>query len=470
MKRVFSLAGGLCAVVFILLGGGAAYAQTNAEINAGIQFNFSIPGARSLAMGGAFIGLADDATAAFANPAGLTILSKPEISFEYRGFDYTHRFTDGGRSFGMPSGDSIDTVDGLVSGESSTEVDSLSMFSFVYPKKNWAIAVYRHELANFEAAFSTQGAFFDAQDPERAAMFLPPDFEFTFRFFPIIADMSLEIINNGLSAGFKLNKKFSLGLGVSYYEFDMDSRTSRFSIRGRFNDPPDFSPSNELNFQELKGDDEDTTFIVGFLWNISEKWSLGGVYRQGPSFIFNTSDVAGVAATNPGEVFAEQEADFNVPDVYGLGIAFSPTDAITLSFDYVGVEYSALTDNVVNIFINPEDESPDADQNRAAARRISTDDVEEFHLGFEYVFFKLKNPIAIRFGGWIDPDHKASFEGQPNEFVEERNAFTLFQPGDDEIHYSVGLGIVFKDKLQLDAAADFSDLIDTVSLSGVFRF
>lgn len=49
-----------------------------------LQFNFSDPGARSLGFGGAFIGLADDATAAFANPAGLVQLGKPEVSIEVR--------------------------------------------------------------------------------------------------------------------------------------------------------------------------------------------------------------------------------------------------------------------------------------------------------------------------------------------------------------------------------------------------
>lgn len=48
------------------------------------DFRFNNPGARANAMGGAFIGLADDATAAYANPAGLTILTKPEISIEYK--------------------------------------------------------------------------------------------------------------------------------------------------------------------------------------------------------------------------------------------------------------------------------------------------------------------------------------------------------------------------------------------------
>jgi len=42
----------------------SASAQNLNDINAGIQFDFSLPGARSLAMGGAFVALADDATAA----------------------------------------------------------------------------------------------------------------------------------------------------------------------------------------------------------------------------------------------------------------------------------------------------------------------------------------------------------------------------------------------------------------------
>ena len=64
----------------------APIAAQNTDIQSvqGLQFNFSNPGARSLGMGGAFLGLADDASAAEANPAGLTILAKREISIEVR--------------------------------------------------------------------------------------------------------------------------------------------------------------------------------------------------------------------------------------------------------------------------------------------------------------------------------------------------------------------------------------------------
>src|SRR2546423_8776292 len=60
--------------------------NTDIESLSGFQFNFGNPGARSLGMGGAFIGLADDASAAEANPAGLTILRKTEFSVEARNY------------------------------------------------------------------------------------------------------------------------------------------------------------------------------------------------------------------------------------------------------------------------------------------------------------------------------------------------------------------------------------------------
>src|SRR5881409_893206 len=76
------LALAVCAAAVVPL----AAQNTDIESLSGLQFNFGNPGARSLGMGGAFLGLADDASAAEANPAGLTILRKPEISVEARNY------------------------------------------------------------------------------------------------------------------------------------------------------------------------------------------------------------------------------------------------------------------------------------------------------------------------------------------------------------------------------------------------
>ena len=62
----------------------AADASAQSSLQVPIQFDFLNPSARSLALGGAFVGLADDATAALVNPAGLIGLTRKEISIEGR--------------------------------------------------------------------------------------------------------------------------------------------------------------------------------------------------------------------------------------------------------------------------------------------------------------------------------------------------------------------------------------------------
>jgi hypothetical protein len=101
-------------------------------------------------------------------------------------------------------------------------------------------------------------------------------------------------------------------------------------------------------------------------------------------------------------------------------------------------------------------------------------------LGGEYVF-NTKNHFALRAGVWRDPEHVIRHVGEQVPTSEEDSAAVklfknvsntraaFFQPGDDEIHYSIGAGLVFE-RLQLDAAMDFSDRVNTFSLSGVFFF
>jgi hypothetical protein len=42
-------------------------------------------------------------------------------------------------------------------------------------------------------------------------------------------------------------------------------------------------------------------------------------------------------------------------------------------------------------------------------------------------------------------------------------------PGEDELHLAVGVGLAFKD-FQVDLGVDFSDLVDTASLSVIYSF
>src|SRR5687767_5676188 len=115
----------------------------NVDIEAlsGLQFNFGNPGARSLGMGGAFLGLADDASAAEANPAGLTILRKPEISIEARNYLEQQLFTTSG---------TFPEVERTAFTNHSDRV-VISFASAVYPIKNrFTVGAYYHEALNNE--------------------------------------------------------------------------------------------------------------------------------------------------------------------------------------------------------------------------------------------------------------------------------------------------------------------------------
>ncbi|MCP5119023.1 MAG: hypothetical protein GY953_50105, partial [bacterium] len=185
------------------------------------EFSFSNPGARSLGFGGAFTALADDATAAFANPAGLVQLARPEVSIEGRSWSYTTPFTIGGRLFGPPTGIGLDTTPGLRTAASSTDLTGLSFLSFVFPEGNWALAFYRHQLANFEGSFETQGFFGTSPDSGRP-----------FRFPDVRTISDFDIVTYAVSGAYRPKETFSLGFGFSYFDGKFSSRTDIFAPLG----------------------------------------------------------------------------------------------------------------------------------------------------------------------------------------------------------------------------------------------
>ena len=149
---------GVAALVCATFGVSTASAQVDYEIMASLQFNFSNPGARSLAMAGALTGAGDDATGAWTNPGGLTNITRPEVGVEFRGFGFETPFVTSGHFNGTPTQIGIDTVNGLIYGKTDNSTHSLSFVSAVVPKSRFAFAVYRTEVANFEADIQTVGA------------------------------------------------------------------------------------------------------------------------------------------------------------------------------------------------------------------------------------------------------------------------------------------------------------------------
>ena len=182
---------------------------TNTETFSGFQFNFNNPGARALGMGGAFVAVADDATAVVANPAGLTILQRPEISAEYK---YT-RFRNTINAFtNTPTDGATNTVHDR---DFDDSVNTPSFFSFVYPTERVVLAAFVRELINYKSTFNTNGVFLT--DPTDGSLQ---------RLLPVKSDLEITAVNFGQGAAVNLEKENPLlpNVGVSF-EFKMTQAT-----------------------------------------------------------------------------------------------------------------------------------------------------------------------------------------------------------------------------------------------------
>lgn len=462
MKR--STLGGLSAAISgVLLASAPAHAVTDVEANSGAQFSFINPGARSLGMAGAFLGLADDATAAYTNPAGLGQLVRREFVVEGRHTDFNTLSVRGGRLMGTPTGIGLDTVSGLETQETSREVSNISFLSFAVPLERGTVAAYRHELANFEAAFDSLGPFVQTT----AAPGAPPPPR-VHRVLPSASDIHLKIVNYGLAGSWRVHPKLMLGGSVNYYVFDYKTETRRYTVDVDGNgvtllellSVADLSPALQRDRLTQNGYDGDWGFNLGMLWQPSDAWSVGAVYRRSPTFEYDFTN------ERLGRILFHGETEFRVPDMFGIGVGFRPSDAWRVSLDVARMRYSQFAENTVSHGTAQEVDF------------LGASDTTEVRIGAEYTNADAKRPYSIRFGAWHEPAHQLVFDGTLTPFTgtplnaaqNSANAHAaIFAEGPDVWHFTGGYGVVFK-KFQIDAAVDLSQRSNTLSASLVYYF
>jgi long-chain fatty acid transport protein len=183
------------------------------------------PGARSLGLGGAFVAIADDATAAYVNPSGLVQLLRSEISAELRAW----------------SDDSE---------VAASNLSGIGFASFVLPRQKWSLAIYGQTLASVEFA---DGSLGDGGD--------------------VLPVSALTVTNLGVSAALRVNEALSLGFGFGAFV----GNVTGFGI--------DFSPVP--SFYSIDDASVESGLIAGGLWSLSDEWALGASYRSGADFSFS---------------------------------------------------------------------------------------------------------------------------------------------------------------------------------------
>ena len=424
----------------------AAHGQnTDIEALSGLQFNFSNPGARALAMGGAFIGLADDASAAIANPAGLTTLRKPEFSVEFRDVTVSQRFVTGG------------TYPQVSSENFPARERSIAFASAVLPTNNGVFSAYYHRALsirnNIQGRFDTPVFFLGPSGPV-----LPEECDGActlHRLYPFNTSVDLQMETFGVAAAWKW-RTLSFGASARYHQFAENADTFRRDLDAP--GQPVFTVG-QTNATRMFGNQSDSnvTFAGGLRWTPVADLSLGAAFKKGPSF--PVTIVAGGQDMEP-ELIAT--TTFHVPTTAGIGASYRPAPQLTLNADIVHVQYGKLTDDFVSVIEYGVENGGTVEH----VTGYETSDGIEYHAGVEY-FILTRVPVGLRAGWWRDPAHSIEYRGAMTT-PHGVSASILFPGSAGEDHYSVGIGLATP-RFGLDLAYDTSRSLKTASVSVIVR-
>ncbi|MEO1368138.1 MAG: outer membrane protein transport protein, partial [Acidobacteriota bacterium] len=422
-----------------------------------VPFFFDPPGSRSLGMGGTFTALADDATAAEANPAGLTKLSRPEVSIHGRHTSYDIETLD------INAVTSLDLLNrarnlrgdvrpGTTIGNAfatgtrvryDPEVTEASFASYVKPMGDYTFSVYYQRSADFRGEDR-----FEAFDDSRLD------------FYRARQELDFLLDTVGVSAAFKAGDMLSIGFSVRFSELSVEAfqdltieyrSDAEFAALDAGASLADVRALGIVDEQVLRQtfDDTDTdiTFNVGLLFNPEGRFSVGLVYKDGGSFeIIGDSQDFGCVEVDAAPDFRcppggdmRTAVNYKVPDFLGLGFAWRLSDRFRLAADANWISFSDLD-------IAP---APNPNQGPGVAGQFETiDDEIALHFGLEYIAFLGTTPLTLRAGVYTDPD---------------RDGITSIDS--DETNYTFGIGTVLMESFQIDLAAQTSDRAQSGILS-----
>ena len=421
-------------------------AQTNERAYESLEFRTVTPGARAVAMGKTFVGIADDATAAASNPAGLSNLLDPEISIEWSATDNRHTR--------IVSSDILSTQTFAQTVAYPSFASIASPLPDVHGLGNVTVAAFYNSLQRYREQYlipnndlsgrpNLQGGFYGSLDIGAEAY--------------------------GFGGSVLVSRTLSIGgaLTVQHLSFDVDSNSSE-----------GFSPPGQVIFRSGTTTNDSDTAISGQLGVLFKPlaWlALGAAVNPGTTFHLTTTIHGTFTSDGPGARTADvsafknpvQPIDYRIPTRYTIGASARPTANLTLVGDVGWVKYSQrVTSNFLIV-----------DQLAKTIEALSpdwyyVDDAIEWHTGAEYRLLRGGHTIAFRAGLFTDPDHQMRFDSgsvQNDVTAGQARQFDRYFPG-TVIGVTGGGGVVLKNRVQIDGAVSWSANERQVVVSSVIRF
>jgi len=375
------------------------YSQSSQSVQVSGSPNPVGSGARALGMGGAFIGVADDATAASWNPGGLIQLETPEVSCV---LSYDKLYED--RSF---------KVYADASGKYSVSLYDINYLSVAYPfnwlGRNMIVSLNYQTLYNFNKKHNYNYYY---NNP--AALIEGP------RITNTEIDGYLKALSPAISV--QITPTFSFGLALNWFHEDLGSEwdKDRYDYLDGIWNGTMISTLETIYYEKFKFKTsanpfgfKDTSYTIGFLWNINKYITLGGVFK--PKFtaevdweygFWSEQNIGGtIIITDPPPVKEDQE--LTMPASYGLGLACRFSDQFTMDLDVYRTDWQDLVlrrenGRKLSLFTGLDNSLTD------------TKPTHQVRLGGEYLFL-LKNRyvVPVRGGVFYDPEPT---EDDPDSF------------------------------------------------------
>lgn len=340
-------------------------------------------GARAVGMGGAFIGIADDATAASWNPAGLIQLEKPEVSIVGEYFYRREEFSSDLRPEINNTGKVDDT--------------NLNYLSATYP-----FHFYRNIVAsiNYQRLFDFKRCFSHRFDFSSAGLDVLQDKSFS-------QDGSIGAL--GLAAAIEITPKLSFGATLNIWTDELfwkngwKEKFLEHAVGTLSGTPVTIDTQITDKYSSFRGINAN----IGLLWNLNKYLTLGAVvktpFEASLNHEFNLTQMqtfgppVNTTITNQQRIV--EDVNLDMPLSYGLGLALRFSDAFTIDLDVFRTDWSnfILTDSQGNKF-SPIDGRPESQSN--------VKDTTQIRIGGEYILISQKRKIVVpvRAGLFYDPE------------------------------------------------------------------
>jgi long-chain fatty acid transport protein len=425
------LAAGVGALVLLHVGAPSS-AQTNERIYENLDFRFVTPGARAVGMGKAFVGLADDATAAYSNPAGLSNLLAREFSFEFQGSAIRHE-----RLTSLVPGGPVETK------SFGENVWGPSFLSFVWPLRRWTVSFFINSVQDYRESFEFQGRPIPGLGASEDGAF---------------GTVSVQNQQYGLGLSFVATPALSAGFSLVLSSLNVASE-------GRSGTP--LNPRNGTNTIDHG---TQLTGTAGVLLKPARGLSVGASFYGGARFDLETRLFGSFLDGKQGELQDVVKSGQVRPIVYvvpprlGLGLSWRLADRFTVLLDADRVWYSRQISDQF-LIVDFQAEAFGLTRDNFVVR-----DVWELHGGAELRFYRRSLTLAVRGGVFADPDHRMHFVAGADSIASTLLDFRFNTvPDRTDVGGTVGLGIMVKNRFQVDLAGSFSRDTNELVVSTVIR-